>query len=1049
MLKRTIYFLSAIVFLILVVVFQAEGSQPQGSARKVRTKVQAISISAAQINGSLQNIDRNLQGFLSKAGLTPNRSFSQSALRSGQSLTSSQQAQLMLPPVGKVNTAGERVIWSKTWGVPREILAPVQRRGQLSSVFFMRNPIASAQAFLVGNKDLLRIKDPNSEFAVLSEKTDREGITHVRFKQMDGGIDVWAKDIYVHVNRQGQVIAFNGTYAPTPDIVDLNPHITAQQAIQATLNDLSLKKESGHLPPQLARLMNYKGSTAKEVIWYDEGNLPHLAWFVEVVTQLDKDWYYFIDASDGLVLHRYNNVDDDGPTTGSGVDLNGVNRTFGTYQVGSTYYMIDASEPMFNSQTSQVPQNPVGAIISLTMQGHDLGSGFQFVTSSNDLWNDPASVSAEYNASAAYNYYLTRFDRNSIDGNGMTIVSFVHVTIDSGQGWDNASWNGHFMQYGDGNVLGKSFAGALDIAAHEMTHGVTQHTANLVYEDQSGALNESESDCFACLIDSSNWTIGEQIVKDFTDFPTGAFRDLANPHNGGTSGSPSWQPENMSELVATTQDNGGVHTNSGIPNHAFYLVATKIGRDEAGAIWYKALTDYLTSSAQFVDARIATDEAASELYGSSSQEASAVSAAWDSVEVYASAHTPPPPVSQLVGQNWILAVNTSPSDTNSIYMVKPSVQSNSDLSPLSQTPVLTRPAVSDTSGLVLFVGTDHRLYVLDANAQNPSEQVLDTNQVWWSVAVGPGLNSIALTSRFVDTTVYYLDIANNQSKEFKISTPSYDGPNTQTALYSNSCSFDPTGRYILLDAYNQVIGALGDTISFWNIDRLDVTTGSFQSVFKPQPQGIDLADPSYSKESPYRFTFDYWNENTDTGYVLAANFYNGSVGQVTGPLQTVGYPTYSPDDTTIAYHTLQYQSGVWHNAIQKMPLDSTSLTGLGTPEEYLTDATYPVWFVIGSRVTGIKEMPPQNLPDQFVLYQNYPNPFNPTTTIVYDVPKRSMVTLVMYDVLGRRVETLVNGEKQPGHYEVTFDAFRLPSGVYIYRLQAGNYGDTKKLLYLK
>ena len=1052
MFKRTFCLLSVMLCFVLSAGFQAEGSQSQRGSRKAPIKSQAVSTTPAQIALSIHNIGRNLQGLLSRAGLAPNRSPNQSSLSSRISLELSQRAQLTIPDVGNVNVHDQKVVWSKTRGVPIEILVGGLQRRQHPSLSSMPDPVSAAQAFLVANRALLQIKDPISEFTLMSMETDREGVAHVRFKQMYKGIDVWAKDIYVHVNSQGQVVMFNGTYATTPDLVDLSPRISGDQAIEAALNDLSVKKEPISLPPQLAPLTNYKSPIAKEVIWYDKSNLPHLVWFVEVVTQLDHDWYYFIDASNGSVLHRYNNVDNDGPTLGSGTDLNGVTRTFGTYQVGSTYYMIDASEPMFNSQASQIPKHPVGAITTLDLRQQDLSaqSTFSFVTSSGNVWNDPSSVSAQYNAEQTYNFYRTTFGRNSIDGNGMTINSIVHVT-ENGQPMDNANWNQGFqvMCYGDGNIAFKPLAGGLDVAAHEMTHGVTSYTANLVYEDQSGALNESVSDAFACLVDSSNWTIGEQIIRDYMDFPTGALRDLANPHNGGTPGSRSWQPENMSEFVNTTHDNGGVHKNSGIPNHAFYLVATKIGRQKAGAIWYKALTHYLTSSAQFVDARIATEGAASELYGSSSPEVSAVKAAWDSVQVYETAPTPPPPVSQLVGQNWILAVNTSQSDPNSIYMAKPVVQTNSDLSPLSQTPVLTRPAVSDTSGLVLFVGTDYRLYGLVANAQNPGEVVLDTDAVWWSVAVGPGLNSIALTSRFVDTTVYYIDFKSNQSKIFKITSPSYDGSNTHTVLYASSLSFDPTGRYILLDAYNQVVGTLADTISFWNIDLLDVTTGRIQTVFSQQPQGIDLANPSFSKTSLYRFAFDYWNDSTQRGYVLAANFYDGSVGQVAGPLLTLGYPTYSSDDTVIAFHTLEYQNAAWHHAIQKMPLDPSSLNGLGTPEEYLIDATYPVWFVIGSRVTGVRENPPQSVPDHFVLFQNYPNPFNPTTMISYQLPANSFVTLKVYDVLGREVEALVNGRQSAGSHSVQFDAAGLPSGVYFYRLEAGNFTETKRMLLLK
>lgn len=183
------------------------------------------------------------------------------------------------------------------------------------------------------------------------------------------------------------------------------------------------------------------------------------SWPVEVVTQLDKDWYYFIHASDGVVLHRCNNVDDDGPATGSGEDLNGVNRTFGTYQVGSAYYMIDASESMFNSWESQIPQNPLGANETLDLEGQGLNAQdtLYFVASGTNQWTDPATVSAEYVAISTYNYCRKAFGRSLIDNGGMTIYSIVHVTS-SGQPMDNAYWNGNFKCCGDGDVYFKPLA---------------------------------------------------------------------------------------------------------------------------------------------------------------------------------------------------------------------------------------------------------------------------------------------------------------------------------------------------------------------------------------------------------------------------------------------------------------------------------------------------------------------------------------------------------------------------------------------------------------
>ncbi len=489
----------------------------------------------------------------------------------------------------------------------------------------------------------------------------------------------------------------------------------------------------------MAKLLDDRGPSARTVIWYDQANVPHLVWFVEERTRLDRDWYYFVDAQTGAILHSFNNVADGAPGTGSALDLNGVSRTFGTYFAGSSYYMLDASQPMYDAVNSQIPQNPLGAIVGVDLRGNDLGaqSTIYFVMSADNTWSDRASVSAHYNAILIYNYFRTVFGRNSIDNNGMTIYSIIHATS-NGQPMDNAFWSGKVMCYGDGNTKFTSLAGGFDVAAHEMTHGVTQHTANLIYENESGALNESMSDAFAASVDSANWTIGEQVIKDFTRYPAGVLRDMQDPHNGVTAGSPAWQPSTMAEFVLTTGDNGGVHVNSGIPNNAFYRVAATIGRPRASGIWYKALTSYLTSSAQFLDARIATLSAAKQMYGDSSPEVVAVTNAWDAVGVTDGTPPPPPPPSQIVGSQWVLAVNTDPADPNSIYMIKPVAPSNSDFYPLSATTVLTKPAVSDTSGVVIFVDKDYRLRGLVADAGHHPRPSLTRILSGGALPSGPG-----------------------------------------------------------------------------------------------------------------------------------------------------------------------------------------------------------------------------------------------------------------------------------------------------------------------
>jgi Zn-dependent metalloprotease len=235
---------------------------------------------------------------------------------------------------------------------------------------------------------------------------------------------------------------------------------------------------------------------------------------------------------------------------------------------------------------------------------------------------------------ATYDYYWNQYQRDSIDGQGMPLLGLVHY----GQNYGNAFWDnaGHmFFGDGDGKMLTQTTAG-LDVIGHELTHGVTQNEANLVYSGQSGALNESVSDVFGIQVkqqvlgqtaEQSNWLIGEDIVGPLL---TPALRSMSAP---GTANQYDDQPAKMADYVP----NGDVHTNSGIPNRAFYVVATTLGGhswEKAGAIWYAALCDPgLSSTASFTEFAKRTLIQAERAYGAGSAEANAVSAGWDDVEV--------------------------------------------------------------------------------------------------------------------------------------------------------------------------------------------------------------------------------------------------------------------------------------------------------------------------------------------------------------------------------------------------------------------------------
>jgi Zn-dependent metalloprotease len=256
---------------------------------------------------------------------------------------------------------------------------------------------------------------------------------------------------------------------------------------------------------------------------------------------------------------------------------------------------------------------------------------------------DPAVDEAYDGLGDTYDLYLKEYGRNSIDDNGLVLNATVHF----GKDYDNAQWDGHRMIFGDGDgELFNRFTISVDITGHELTHGVTQYEANLIYWAQSGALNESISDVFGSLVkqrkknqkaDEADWLIGAGLLAEGVNGV--ALRSMKAPgtaYDDPVLGKDD-QPADMKGYVTTFKDNGGVHTNSGIPNRAFYLAATNIGGyawDTAGRIWYETLcSPILSSRAQFKDFARLTVKTAQALYGLNSTEQGGVRDAWNKVGV--------------------------------------------------------------------------------------------------------------------------------------------------------------------------------------------------------------------------------------------------------------------------------------------------------------------------------------------------------------------------------------------------------------------------------
>jgi Zn-dependent metalloprotease len=456
-------------------------------------------------------------------------------------------------------------------------------------------PDAAAKGFLKSQKALLHMAG-SEDFDAVSTNRDSLGQTHVKFQQTLRGLPVVGAEYLVHSDANGNVFAMNGRFVPDENL-PRNPSVDAVAATQRAAAQLG------------ALDARFLGATTLTYVVNEKSN-AFLAWTVRVA--------YTDDA--------------------------------GRPQISRIF----AEATIAGDLVRWAPENK----FAKSRKVYSANNGTTLPGSL--LWSEGGTQTSDTTAQAAYNYAGNVYDyyknvhaRDSYDNAGATIISSVHYSTS----YNNAFWNGSQMVYGDGD--GSQFtplSKALDVDAHELTHAVTERTANLTYSNEPGALNEATSDILgnSCEAYSKNggtpnsntWMVGEDIYTPGTSGD--ALRYMNNPTADGYS------KDYYPERITGTSDNGGVHGNSGIANLAYYLMVmggthprsktsvvvpalsstSSTSLDMAQRIWYRALTVYMTSSTNFQGARNATAQAAADLYGGTAGAAyNSVQKAWDCVAV--------------------------------------------------------------------------------------------------------------------------------------------------------------------------------------------------------------------------------------------------------------------------------------------------------------------------------------------------------------------------------------------------------------------------------
>ena len=819
-------------------------------------------------------------------------------------------------------------------GTPRQIKGEVLQRAQHGFTTGSDPHLTTARTFLGANCDLLRLDDPHAELTLTRRHTDDLGRTHLRFQQEYQGLPVWPADVIVHLNPAGHVDVMNGVFVPTPKKLGTVPVLDETAAVEHTRAAVPDGAEAEVI--------------ASELIIYAPGNTPpRLAWKLELDIALTSRWLVIIDAVNGATLTAYNQVMHQ-RVVGSGVDLFGRTRRINVWQEDGFFGMIDTSKPMFNPRLDW--RDHRGAIwiydarnLPPTSRPEEFPFPPSVIVNSRSSTSGwlPDAVSVAYNLSEVYDYYLDRHNRNSFDDQGTSIRAMVRF----GQNYANALYNSvlNLMVFGDA----LPFAGALDVVGHELTHGVIHHSANLIYLNQPGALNESFADIFGEMVEARttgrppDWLVGRALGdRRF-------MRNMANPAALTSSlGYP--YPTKMSEFVYTHEDNGGVHINSSIINRAYYLLAAgldgAIGLRNAERIFYRALTVHLVQNSQFIDARLACIQAAEELFGSESVQVQKTTEAFDAVGIVGAVPpTPDPPaIPSVRGPDSTLFVYRDQFGNFRLGRREDALGDEAHGAQLASAIVASsRPSVSRNGELAVFVNTQNDICAIGTNGSG--ESCLGFPGLIHSVAMSPDsqlfgfvfLNALGNP----DNRISVFDLGPAEPRTFPLRAPVYDGPGTNTILQADAMDFTLDGQWLVYDALNAVTFSDG-SFRQWSLYALHLETGRNLALIPPI-RGLNIGFPALSQTSDNFLTFDVFDETRNQSTVYAANLNTGDVARIATVAGAWGAPGYTGDDSAIVYSQRDpsVPSGV---SLVRQPLAADRITPQGQASWWLRNADFGV-----------------------------------------------------------------------------------------------------------
>lgn len=967
---RKILFILALPFIFIVLSPDIVLSQADEISKVLRTPLplsQAPSISSQGIGISqstdprIKKIETRLRESQDTVQSKKNRTSDASGAPAGRQNSIAEKIRKKLADVAEVRFRSHN-------GTPRQIKVKAEaRRNGAVLEKASAGPLTgeardeeTAKNFLRSRRNDLRVLNPDQEFSLSKYSQDGLGRRHLRYRQQYQGLPVWPAELNVHLDAGGNVDLMNGAFIPTPRRLITQPVWSADKALNQARKTVPAGEKAIAGPPEL-------------IVYASEVLGARLGWKCELSVSPESDWLVVVDALNGNVLTAYNQVQTE-LAAGSGQDLFGDTRALDTWREGGKYYLTDTSKSMYDptSNPPSADKTRGGILVYDMANSEDVNNGLIVSSASATSGWLAEGVSLAYSLSETYDYFDERHNREGIDNQKGSILGFVRY----GQDYENAFWTSEYnaVFFGDG----VPYAGALDVVAHEITHGVTSFTCNLIYQDQPGAINEAFSDIFGEMVEArtdggTDWLHGT-VLNDK--------RSLRDPSSIEISETGYYYPSKMSEFYGRNhpllqkfvdQDYGGVHINMTIASHCFYLLAQgmagAIGIRDAERIFYRAQTVHLVSNSQFIDLRLACIVAAEELFGAGAAQVQKVKDAFDEVEIFDNPSTPePPPLAPVEGDDGVVFLSYDP-DSSGFYLARYE-DTLGDASPgawLSCYDLeVSRPSVSGDGSLAFFVDSLEDACFIPTDG-SLCEECLGFPDTIHSVSMSPDGQVYGMVlldgSGNRDNSITVIDLRpGGVTRTFVLVAPATEGVTVNTVQFADTMDFSSDNRYLFYDAYNIIEFRDGTELGVWSIYAIDLVTEQTFAIAGPFPD-YDIGYPAIGQTNSALITFDMMDQISGETVVVALDLLSGDfadVGYVTGGNWTV--PCYAADDSAIIYSIPDYQTNTLSSLVRQ-PLGSDSITPLGSPVFYLPDAYSGVMYRRGTFTPPVPEInvAPQSL----------------------------------------------------------------------------------------